>query len=1167
MKIGTYVGLVVRRLWAKKGILIGSFLGATLVTALLVVVPLYQSSVRAVDLHFSVRGAVADELDMTAFSTMNDYSRALGDSNRKIVLGAHEQWLIPYYPTIEERSQTREYAVIPTEVGADSDWFALAQEWRETLEALEEEDVPEDEWPSPPYPKPPREATQVRIFTAPDMESRLVVADGTWPAPLLGTPIPEDAPLPIIVGETVAELTGSGVGSQFFLRPFSGLPNVFEYVEVAAVVAPADPDATIWGVDDPSAMVYLDQQTFDIWTGRISIDRDEDPWDRTYRGFDAPTVTQAWRMPLDGDTVTLGELDEIQSRISQFKAQVAKEAGGTIPTSTFLPLLIDAFSTRSVVIGGPILAMLALVVGGAIYFLVYTAALTVEREGPDLALLKSRGASSWQTVGIHLGQAAVIAGGAALVAPFVARFLVGVTGRIPPLSDLTGGGPLDVTQVSSVTMWLVAGALITFLAMGVAIIPYVKRGVLELRSLAARPGTKSVWQRYNLDLFAIVLSFVVLFQLSQRGFVNMTGDEATLDPLAIVFPVLILFGGALIMLRLFPPLLRFVGWAMTKSRSMSLSLPGWHLSRNPIPYGRLALLVWITTGLGAFALTYAATLEQSFTDRAAYAAGTDVRIVNQQAGYLDVPDGAIGSPVLRTDGAPRRSGRRAEVLAIRPASFSEVVTWRPDFGSDDPADIFLLLRPDGAAPDVGVELPPGSTHLQVDAVVVPNSLAEEAESGIPNDDYRLFAKVIDAKSRLWTMMSDGDITPTGWRTISIDVTDGMNDFPTPPEPPLSLHALWIERSEGVGLGVREDSLLMSDLIAVTDTGSEAIDLGEMSAINDLVIRENVTADTAAAKRFSAVPDGDPEPTESQIESSPLYRSGTATMWSVTPRPRANTNVPQLRRIPDDIRVILDHEAAAIAGLNVGEASSFSIGSDVFNGTLVGFVDAVPTMTDRRRQGAMIVDLDAISAWTNGAATWSVTGALSRPEAPQELWMATDSVDATIRRVTAQIGEEPDQLWTIGKVSASFSSRPVQVGLVAILFVGAIVAIVLALAGVTGYVLLAVARRSREMGVLRALGFGRRGVATTFAVEQLVVVGLGAIIGVIGGILLVVVMLPFLQLGETAVEILPPILLEIPTGTLVAFSLSIGVMLIVSVVWATRKVSVRKMSEVLREVER
>ncbi len=1167
MKLGTYIGLVARRVWAKKGILLGSLLGATLVIALLVVVPLYESSVQAVDLRFSVRSAVADEVDMTAFSTMNDYSRALGTSNRATVTEAHEQWLIPWFPAMEERSQTREYAVIPSGEGTDGDWFMQAAVWRETIDALVVDGVAEDEWPSPPYPRPPPEALQIRIFTSPDLEERLVVVQGDLPPPLLGAPVPEDGPLPIAIGERVAALTGAGVGDLFFLRPFSGLPEVFEYVEVAAVVAPVDADATIWGVDDPATMVYLDQSTFDIWTGQIPIDPDNDAWNRARRGFSAPTVTQRWRMPLDVDTVTLEELDEIESRINQFKAQVAKEAGGTVPTNTFLPLLISDFSTRSVVIGGPILAMLALVVGGAIYFLVYTSALTVEREGPDLALLKSRGASTWQTVGIHLGQSLFVAAAAALIAPFVARFLVGVTGRVPPLSDLTGGEPLDVTQVNPVTGWLFAGAAITFLAMGVAIIPFARRGVLELRTLAARPATKSVWQRYNLDLFAIALSLVVLFQLSQRGFVNMTGDEATLDPLAIVFPVLLLFSGALILLRIFPILLRGVGWVMTKSRSLSLALPGWHLGRNPIPYGRLALLVWLTTGLGAFALTYAATLEQSFIDRAAYAAGAEVRVVADQAGYLDDPEGAVGSPVLRTDGAPRQSGRRAEVLAIEPDSFSEVVTWRSDFGADDPAALFPLLRPDGKAPDVGVELPPGATELQVEAVVVPQSLAAEAEAGPEENDYRLLVKVIDAKTRVWTMISDVEINSDSWGTVSIDLTTGENDFPTPPLPPLSLHTMWIERSTLGGLAVNGDSVLMADLVVVADGEFEVLDLEEMSPLNDLSIRSNVAGDTALEARYRLLPPDSEEPQEEDLRSSPLYRDGDVSMWTVPQRSRASTNVPELRRIPDDIFVLLDREAASIASLDVGETSSYSIGSDVMTGTLVGFVDAVPTMTDRRKQGAMVMDLDAISAFANGAATWSLIGGLSRPEAPQEFWMETDNVDATVRRVTAQLGGEPDEMWTIRRVAASFASRPVQVGLVAILFVGAAVAVVLALAGVTGYVLLAVTRRAKEMGVLRALGFGRRGVATTFAVEQLVVVGLGAIIGVLGGIALVVVMLPFLQVGETAEEIVPPILIEIPVGALAIFSAMLGLMLIASVVWATRRVSTGKMSEVLREVDR
>jgi ABC-type antimicrobial peptide transport system permease subunit len=93
------------------------------------------------------------------------------------------------------------------------------------------------------------------------------------------------------------------------------------------------------------------------------------------------------------------------------------------------------------------------------------------------------------------------------------------------------------------------------------------------------------------------------------------------------------------------------------------------------------------------------------------------------------------------------------------------------------------------------------------------------------------------------------------------------------------------------------------------------------------------------------------------------------------------------------------------------------------------------------------------------------------------------------------------------------------------------------------------------------------VGITFALEQFVVIGLGAAIGVVGGIFLVAIMLPFLQLGETADLIVPSILISVPRLQLGIYVAVVSFMLIVSVLWATRRVSARRMSEVLREVDR
>lgn len=1173
MRLVTYIGLVARRLWSKRGILFGSFLGATLVTALLVIVPLYESSVQAVDLLFTLRGAPANDVDITATANTTSYDAFQAEVNRELVTAEWQERVATWYPTIVERSQSREFVVIP--IDGSVDWLGLAEAWRNEVEELTAAGTDPDELPNPPYPTPPQEATQVRFFTAPDLSDYLEVVAGMYPDAQTEPGSEFADPLPIVLGADVAATIQRDVGDRFVMKPFGGFPFVFEIVEVAAIVEPVDANDTIWGIDDPGFMAYVPQETWDAWTSSLPIDPDTDPWLRTSRGFTEQTVRQRFILEFDPSTVQLEDLNAVANGVVGFRSDVSRDSGGEIAATSFLDNLLEEFTTRSVTIGAPILAVLALVVGGALYFLVYTAALTLEREGPELALLKTRGASSWQTIGIHVTQSLGIAVVAAAVAPYVARTLVGLTGRVPPLSDLTGGEPLRVAQVRSILPFVVAGAVITFIAMGLAILPFARRKVLELRSLAARPAQSSVWQRYNLDLFAIGISLVVLFQLSQRGFINTSEGEVRLDPLAIVFPALLLFTGALVLLRLLPWVLRLVGWLMTKARSMSAALPGWHLGRNPIPYGRLALLVWLTTGLGAFALTYAFTLDESFSDRAAFVAGADLRVVDEGAGLLALPEGSDGTPVLRTSGAPRQSSRQAEVLAIRPEEFADVVTWRSDFGPS-PEEVFGPLRSEGA-PDFGAEVPVDGVALRVDGAVVPLSLAEQDALGGNNPDLslRLMLKVFDGAGRVWTMQADRDLVATEWRTVEVDLSTGLNtDYPVPPQPPYAIHAMWVERSNPAnGVLISEDQLLLTDFRIVLGNGDEVPfgdALEELQTTNGMRRFRDVDAGSALESLYAELPAGVERPSPSELAASPLARDGTAVRWELPPtRTRVNTAVPSFRRIPDDIRVLLDREVASRAGLVPGDSSSYSIGAQVLNGVMAGYIDRVPTMNNATREGNMVMDLDAYTAWVDGVASWSYNTQLGRLDAPGELWLSTSDPDAALRRIIAEYpaGTEPDQVFSIRAATSEFSSRPVQVGLVAILFVGAATSVALALAGVTGYVLLAVARRAREMGVLRALGLQRREVAATFAIEQVVVLGLGAIIGTLGGIALMWTMIPFLQLGETAEVVEPPIRLAVPWSSLLVYIGLVAALLIVSVVWSTRRVSARRMSEVLREVER
>ncbi|NND04129.1 MAG: hypothetical protein HKN91_15215, partial [Acidimicrobiia bacterium] len=305
MRLVTYMGLIARRVWSKRGILVGSLLGATLVTALLTIVPLYEASVQAVDLVFTVRGATSDTVDVASFVNYNDYLAGVADGNRQIVNDKADELLAKWYPERLERTQSREFIVIPLSV----DWYGQAEAWRTALREAVDEGLDPEEWPNPPYPTPPREPTIARIFTSPTLTEHLVVDSGAIPTEVPDLVADPAQPVQMAVGADLAVTMSVEVGDQFLLRPFSGFRETFELVEVAAVVSPADPGFKLWGIDSPGSQFYLTQDNFDFWTDSLSVPAETDAWLRSTRGFIGTAATQRWIAGFDPETMVIEDLN------------------------------------------------------------------------------------------------------------------------------------------------------------------------------------------------------------------------------------------------------------------------------------------------------------------------------------------------------------------------------------------------------------------------------------------------------------------------------------------------------------------------------------------------------------------------------------------------------------------------------------------------------------------------------------------------------------------------------------------------------------------------------------------------------------------------------------------------------------------------------------------
>jgi hypothetical protein len=116
------------------------------------------------------------------------------------------------------------------------------------------------------------------------------------------------------------------------------------------------------------------------------------------------------------------------------------------------------------------------------------------------------------------------------------------------------------------------------------------------------------------------------------------------------------------------------------------------VARASRQFSRLALLLTLAVGLAVFALTFNASLNSNAADRAAYAAGGDLRLLLGspiRAYYFTTLDKSMAmlpgvtavTSLYRTDGVatPEEGGGLTTILGVEPDTLGAVANWRTDF--------------------------------------------------------------------------------------------------------------------------------------------------------------------------------------------------------------------------------------------------------------------------------------------------------------------------------------------------------------------------------------------------------------------------------------------------------------------------------------------------------
>ncbi|HEY5475333.1 MAG TPA: FtsX-like permease family protein, partial [Tepidiformaceae bacterium] len=536
-------------------------------------------------------------------------------------------------------------------------------------------------------------------------------------------------PIEVVLGSTAFRQSGFAVGDAFtFYEDFDTCERALPPPDAAPPPFPCKPQATVSfsypavvvGVIDPvdaadhfwvrGASAYFDSSRPLDGTGPVlPMFTDESSllngFGSVHPGY---PVTLAYNVFADPSKLSRSNFQRARNDIHALYDEFSPIGGGAFsPLTTTL----DRFGTSENFQQVPLTILLLEIAAVALFYVVLMSAVVVERQAMEIALLRSRGATTGQVISLYVLEGLVVGVPVMLVAPFLAAATTALLGFTPIFKNVANYSLLPVT-VSPMSFGLAGlGVLLSLLALVAPAFVVSRRSAVSQRRAEGRPGV-SLLQRYYLDFALVLIAGMLLWELNQRGsvFTPSPSGGVSSDPLLLASPALIILAAAAILLRVYPMVLKLAAKTLAAGAGVTVTIGLWQVVRSPGQYTRLTLLLMMAVAVGTFAASYSSTTERSYRDRAAFETGVDWRAAARNEGQLGtngsdadallgaIPGVAGATSVLRTTGGLAVTGiggQNLQILALNPAEARNYLWFRNDFADHSLNQLMDALGPPG----------------------------------------------------------------------------------------------------------------------------------------------------------------------------------------------------------------------------------------------------------------------------------------------------------------------------------------------------------------------------------------------------------------------------------------------------------------------------------------
>ncbi|WP_351237712.1 FtsX-like permease family protein [Streptomyces sp. NPDC002133] len=961
--------------------------------------------------------------------------------------------------------------------------------------------------------------------------SRIELVEGTLPGPVGSAA----EPLPVALPEAAAQ--------QLKLRPGARLTladRVSEKpleVRVTGLYRAADAADPYWQLDSLGGRGV---RTLAFTTyGPLMADPSVLASPRTSQGATAWLATAGFR---DLGTERIATLRTAAER-GQEALRKDPAFAGSVTVRTGLPGVL-AQAERALMVSRSTLVIVAvqLIVLAAYALMLVARLLSSERAG-ETGLLQARGGSRRRITGLAGVEAALLALPAALCAPLLAGPL---SRQLVERSSLGGIG-LRFDDATGPAVWLVAG-LVAVCCAAAVVAPAVAASAGRRRGRAAALPAPL---RAGADVALLAVAAVAYWQLNQQtahsGTGVLSGDSngrLGVDPLLVVAPALALLAGTVLVLRLMPPVARFVERRAAAGRTLPSALAAWQFSRRPQRGAGPVLLLVLAVSMGMLAIGQSASWDRSQNDQADFRVGASIRVHDNavispgDAGqYASQPGVRVAAPAHRTT-LGLSDNRIATVLALDTARAEQHLMLREDLADAKADRLLAATRSHGADASPGLVLPDGTSgitlrlRLQDERRKTAVTRFVPAATVVVEDGYGLVHRLplgnVAADGAVHVLGLDLDVTGGGGRAAPVGpltITGLRLDGRVPPGVTgnlrLSVEQVLAEGGDGAarpvavpnGMRWQGSSTSTSTLYGVAQT--------------PVTLRPSTSAARPLAVAFriaSTVAKDDPYP---PAEGTEL---------------RLTAERPAPER---ELAGIASDAFLRAAGARQGQSVNVTLAGEDVRVTIVDTLRQLPTtgpeanaadsaqhgsgrsatgtgpVTENDDGGALLLDLGAVNELFARRA--------SAPLAPTEWWLSTAPGKAAA--VADALRERPDadpaDVLVRDEVAEELSDDPLGAGPRQALPAVALAAAALAAVGFAVSAVGALRERSAEMALLNALGAPRRRLARMVAAEQGVLIATGLLAGAALGAALTRAVVPLIVLTGRATQPAPDVLVELP----------------------------------------